>query len=330
MSKQLYYRMSKIKNRPPLSPRNVTAEVSGSDIVVGCDAVPTADSYNFYTSIDGGTWTLLGNEATTSYTFTPTEPGEYNFYVTSVRGSAESVPSAETLTTETMMETVYSDTITGLRISAVDGTAFVDEAAAITAYADGNHLLEIEDSLGNVASGVLSAQGSGEVLGTEQVSTWTNFMSSYETFSSSGQNIASAINTDSSGVAYAAVSVSTGELVKYIGDITINSGYFSNGLLLRLQRGAGTSALFTRAAGSHSLYLTSVVDATSLEFTTTTGVDFSASNNSLKQVTAPSTSGAFIVSEIDGATQNFVSIPAGFTYNESSYICRVKKILPTA
>jgi hypothetical protein len=82
-----------------------------------------------YQQIDGGAWIKLNATATTdlTYTLTPTEPGEYNFRVTSVRGDKESAPSAETLTTETMMQTVYTDTLSP-RISAVDGTAFIDGA----------------------------------------------------------------------------------------------------------------------------------------------------------------------------------------------------------
>lgn len=122
-------RRASILNAGLLPPTNVTAEVSGSDIIVSWTAANFVDGYHVYQQIDGGTWTKLNATATTglTYTLTPTEPGEYNFYVTSVRGTKESAPSAETLTTETMMETVYTDTLS-LRISAVDGMAFIDSS----------------------------------------------------------------------------------------------------------------------------------------------------------------------------------------------------------
>lgn len=63
-------------------------------------------------------------------------------------------------------EQVYSDTITGLKISAVDGASLIDGAADVVAYADGNHLIEIEDHSGNIISAFLSAPGSGEDIGT--------------------------------------------------------------------------------------------------------------------------------------------------------------------
>ena len=469
---QLYHRISRLQSRPVMIPSGVVPSVSGSDIVVDWNAVPTADSYNYYASIDGGAWTLLGNSATTSYTFTPTVPGEYNFRVTSVRGTQESAPSAETLYDE-MMEQVYSDTITGLRISAVDGTAFVDgdianeaptdcctdpdndvdvttgwfaansavldsvpggdtgncleikeggsnnpyaivvvatnpgevfnftgkakagteatyaanvidktnsiavwssgdaEASAdwtntwdatLTApagcfelqfmlyqitssgagttvffddvvikrvtlplYADGNHLLEIEDSLGNVASGVMSEQGSGETLGSELVvnGTFDSDLSGWLATNwlwDVGKAQAVVGNTNS----LVQNILTLGVLYKGSVDVTgVTAG------TLRFRTGNSYTAGYITSDGSYEYYGICVGN-TQLLLSRDTLFDGAVDNISAKQVTAPSTSGALIVSEIDGATQNFVSIPAGFTFNESSYICRVKKILPTA
>ena len=58
---------------------------------------------------------------------------------------------------------VYRGTVTDLRISAVDGTAFIDNAGAtIPTYADGNHSIEIYDSSNRMLKGVLKAAGTGE------------------------------------------------------------------------------------------------------------------------------------------------------------------------
>jgi hypothetical protein len=62
---------------------------------------------------------------------------------------------------------LYSDTISGLTINAVDGTAFIDGVSAITSYADGTKTVEIEDSSGNVLTAILDSAGTSEVLGTE-------------------------------------------------------------------------------------------------------------------------------------------------------------------
>jgi hypothetical protein len=110
-------RRASILNAGLLPPTNVTAEVSGSDIIVSWTAANFVDGYHVYQQIDGGTWTKLNATATTdlTYTLTPTEPGEYNFYVTSVRGTKESAPSAETLLDDVFYFAVNStQTISGL------------------------------------------------------------------------------------------------------------------------------------------------------------------------------------------------------------------------
>ena len=62
---------------------------------------------------------------------------------------------------------VYRGTISSLRISSVDGTAFLDNCAALVPYADGNHLVEIYDASGRMLRGYLGAAGTGETLGDE-------------------------------------------------------------------------------------------------------------------------------------------------------------------
>lgn len=322
-----------------LPPTNVTAEVSGSDIVLGCTAAHFVDSYNYYYSIDGGTWTLSGNEVTTSHTFTPTTPGEYNFRVTSVRGGVESDPSAETLFDE-MMTQVYSDTISGLRISAVDGTAFVDAAAAITGYADANHLLEIEDSAGKVLSGVLSAQGSGETLGIELVtngdfSAWTGdnpdgwgVVEDGDASSNVTEHIDGCQIIRSEGGPATAYQNIVGYKKLYYHATSIDSltGTFVLGI-----SGVGPSQKFTYAtAGAKTGYKTALSSgAVQFQLYANYPCNAVVSSTSLKQVLTPSTNGATLVNEIFGSTENVVSVDDGFAYNESSYLIRVKQILPT-
>ncbi|MGB3988660.1 MAG: hypothetical protein WBK67_03165, partial [Minisyncoccales bacterium] len=73
---------------------------------------------------------------------------------------------------------VYSGTISGLRISSVDGTAMLDACAALVPYADGSHLVEIYDASGRMLRGYLSAAGDGEDLGAETL-VWTNGSAGY-------------------------------------------------------------------------------------------------------------------------------------------------------
>jgi surface protein len=96
-------RRNTILNALPIlvPPEDITAEVDGSDIIItiGTEAA-SVDGYHYYQSIDDGEWSKLNVTATTdlTYTLTPTEPGEYNFRVTSVKGDDESDPSEETTT----------------------------------------------------------------------------------------------------------------------------------------------------------------------------------------------------------------------------------------
>ncbi|MCK9517428.1 MAG: hypothetical protein M0R74_00155 [Dehalococcoidia bacterium] len=61
----------------------------------------------------------------------------------------------------------YRGTISALRISSVDGTAFIDACAALVPYADGSHLVEIYDASGRMLRGYLAGAGDGEDLGAE-------------------------------------------------------------------------------------------------------------------------------------------------------------------
>jgi hypothetical protein len=314
---------------PVLSPpTNVTAAVSGSDIIITIGtAASSVDGYHYYQQIDGGTWTKLNATATTdlTYTLTPTTPGEYNFRVTSVRDEVESSPSNETTTTESMMTQVYSDTISGLRISAVDGTAFFDAGADLVAYADGNHLLEITDSGGKVLSAVIKAQGSGETVGSELVTNGT-------------------FDTDSDWVKGTGWSISAGEAhasgatdrIRQFSIITNNTLYkvafeitsYTSGTC-RPVCGNGFRAPES-AVGSYVHYISSTEVNNHFDFYGVALFTGSIDNVSCKQVLSPSTSGATLVNEISGDTQNLFDVETGFAYNEASYTCTVKRILPVA
>lgn len=77
--------------------------------------------------------------------------------------------TAKTLFSGGGQQVVYRGTATGLRISAVDGTAFVDNlpSAVTDSYVNGNYLLEVYDASGRMLKGVLKAVGTGETLDTE-------------------------------------------------------------------------------------------------------------------------------------------------------------------
>jgi hypothetical protein len=65
-------------------------------------------------------------------------------------------------------ETVLFDgTITDLRISASDGTALLDNCAAISGFGNGRSWITITDSAGKKLEGYIKLKGTGEVLEDE-------------------------------------------------------------------------------------------------------------------------------------------------------------------
>ena len=222
---------------------------------------------------------------------------------------------------------VKTGTLTGLRISSVDGTAFVDNAAAITTYADGNHMLDILDSSGRLLRGILSAVGTGETLGSELV-TNGDFAVSTGWVAEAGWVIDSGVltGTNTTKQTYRSVSaVPVGSL--YQAAFTVSSYSAGNVRAYLTSDKDASLPQAVSANGAAAIYITRVgtggsfyIDMGSAAFT---GVIDDAS---CKLVTAPSTDGALIVSAKGGSTRNFSSKDASFTYNESSYAYRVWRV----
>ena len=69
----------------------------------------------------------------------------------------------------TLFKTVARGTVTqaNMKISAVDGTAFIDFSAADVLTLKLGHLLRVRDSAGRAIQGFIKAVGTGETLDTE-------------------------------------------------------------------------------------------------------------------------------------------------------------------
>jgi len=210
---------------------------------------------------------------------------------------------------------VYKGTITGLRISAVDGTAFIDNAnASVTALADGNHTIEIYDSAGRMLKGVLKAAGTGETLGNELITGWTNSLTNpYETFTTSGKDVTSAVNSSDIGTSNTNNCFSSRKLYYIVINTTINSGFSSH-----YRAYSSNSIIISSGAGEKSSYYTAASNDNYLGVYQSTIGDWSATFT-IKQVLTPSASGATIVSTKGGEVYNFTSKNSAFTYNASSY-----------
>jgi len=224
----------------------------------------------------------------------------------------------------------YRGTVTGLRISAVNGGAtesggaFIDGAnASITALADGLHSIEIFDSAGRMIKGVLKAAGSAEGLGTE-IFDDTGFADDTKWDEGTGWLVASNVATATATNALLTQnkSITINRLYKFAWDInSITGGNVGTRLL-------GISGTYYGTTGSKVGYSTAIDTQTSTVGFMNRISAFSGviDNASLKQVLAPSTSGATIVSAKSGATYNFSYKNASFAYNAASYFVIVRTL----
>lgn len=222
---------------------------------------------------------------------------------------------------------VFRGTITGLRISAVDDTAFIDNAGAtIPTFADGNHLIEIYDSSNRMIKGVLKAAGSAETLDSELLING-NFSSDVGwAQGTSGWLIAGDILT---------AITSVGNVYRPGNDIasTNNALYKLNMDVVRTggSVGFGLRNIFDdtqefSSNGNKSSYVVSNGAATTIVIRTVSSFSGTIDNASVKQVLAPSTSGCTVVNAKGGTTYRFSYKDASFTYNAASYFCIVKKL----
>jgi hypothetical protein len=214
--------------------------------------------------------------------------------------------------------TVIKGTLTGVRISAVDLTAFIDNCAAVIPYCDGRSIIRLKDSGGRYASAVLCAVGTGETLSGELVDSWTNSVSNpYETFTAGAGNlITQAVNTTGGGFCYKSFSSNSGILYKNTNAISVSSG--GNPAIKIADSGAMSIKAFTL---NDTSYVTASGGAGGYQnmIEMVSGVtDFSVTGYTTKQVLTPSTLGCTLLNAIGGA-QSFISKDAAFTYNADSY-----------
>jgi hypothetical protein len=222
---------------------------------------------------------------------------------------------------------VYRGTLTGLRISSVDGTAFIDNAGeTVPTYADGNHQISIFDSSGRELRGVLKAAGESEGLGDELLPD-PGFDNDDAWIKQAGWSV-----LGGKGVATAAASgnhiytsslvlpTGTGQLMKQ--GITIDS--ISSGGIRFTDSAVYVSSTET-TTGNKTWYYTKAMERRfyiQAISTTTAQVDTATA----KQVLTPSSSGATIVSTKGGTTRNFTQKNSSFFYNANSYYVIVRKM----
>jgi hypothetical protein len=218
-----------------------------------------------------------------------------------------------------------SVSLANIRLSLVDGTAFVDFSAAGTLTPYLGYRLILTDSAGKKAIGYIKAAGSGETLGSALNT--TNATNSagypYDTFdgvSATGfhaVSLATAIKVGGTP----AISYIAGTLYKTSFTYTKASGgnVYTVPRLANFYDNIGPTV--TRStSGTYTQYgvVTSTTATGTWAFSTAAAVEFTVSNLSVQQVLTPSSTGVTITSTPGGSTYNWASIEAGFNYNDAS------------
>lgn len=225
-----------------------------------------------------------------------------------------------------------SGTVTqaNMRLSIVNGAAFVDFSAAGTLTPYLGDKLSITDSSGKTLVGYIKAAGTGETYGSELLSNTTFDDTSYL------WNSGATISSVSGGQSGNALQVSLTTAYGYAGqNVTVTSGallryscYMKLGTETSyeyIQVGDGNNSQLAQAIASPSSwtqYILYVTANTSPEYATYRGVTSGTTSlfdtASSKQVLTPSAMGVTIVSASGGSTYNWTSEGSGFNRNDSS------------
>ena len=208
----------------------------------------------------------------------------------------------------------YRGTLTGLRISAVDGRAFLDACAALVPYADGSHLVEIYSATG-LLRGYLAAAGDGEDAATDVLTGW-NFTSGWTPSAGVTINDVDTFTTTGAGqyIYRSANPFAVGALYKVSYDYDQTAG------AVNLRH---TSTTPIADDGDANKYWTA--SGVSLRIQATLSATVDVTTMTAFAVTGPSADGATIVSAKGGATENFAYKDASFTFNATSYAVVVRK-----
>jgi hypothetical protein len=212
-------------------------------------------------------------------------------------------------------------TATGLRISSVNGTAFLDNCPAdILAAAGTGAQIKIYDASSRYLQGVIDSVGSSEGL-TEKI-TNGNFSSDEPpgtawvrqiTWTVTGGKAVSTLVSDVYSQIHQALSgLYLLGLYKITADIVLTSG------TMDVYHCPAGTRIEIKSSQSLSVYTTMFATTYPyLAFRGYTGFEGTVDNASFSQVTAPSSSGV-IIKDLSG-NQNFISKDENFTYNAASY-----------
>ena len=234
------------------------------------------------------------------------------------------------LASATLVET-GSVTKANMKLSLVDGTAFIDIGADIsTDYAgadtgDHDYLIEVYDSAGKKATGYIGAIGGGETLSGDERVTNGTFDANVTGWSVASPPVTLTWNAsgwadgDRAGGAYSVhayqsiSSLVVGGLYK----TSLNIIAISDKLNLFFAGNYINSVATTGVKNFYSLTKNVAADIT-FSYSDSSNATVSFDDVSIQQVTDCHTNGVHIISTADGSTQNWASIDAAFNYNDQS------------
>lgn len=227
---------------------------------------------------------------------------------------------------------VYESVITpaDFHIATKDGEAmFFHDSIDFSDYAGTDagstpYKIILTDGSGLKAEAWAGAAGGGEALGSESITSWTNWSSGpFETFTANVNNhdIDSAINTLDSGIAYSNSPVGENGRLCYVElSLTLNSGANP---FIRKKSGSTYSGelLFNPlSAGVSSKTYTITNDFSGLTVQAyLSSSDFSMLASFKIYTDIPAT-GLHLMSSMDGTTRNMASVETGFNPNNVTYI----------
>ncbi len=209
----------------------------------------------------------------------------------------------------------------------VTNSAFIHSIGAASTLLDMSNpaykgaIVHLTDSAGKTAYGYVGAQGTGETLSGELLTSFTNKTSyAYETFTISGVSVTPAINTVGYGIAYGSLAGPIGKLYKYSSDLKVNSGVTPS-----IGFGDGGANFVRSAQSSVSTYATGPLTATQFILLTATGdlANFNLTNVHFNQVLTPPTTGCSIYSTATLTTNSWTNVDSGFNWNSTTFTVKI-------
>ena len=201
-----------------------------------------------------------------------------------------------------------------LNRSDANGVAFITNPSV-----DLRPYVGFKATLNDGAEGWIKAAGTGETLGNNLITGWTNI--NYATLTISGVNITQAIASAASQYGYNNItSIPSGMLQKLVCTISSVSGATPR-IFMRSGNNASGSQLTVANPlidGANSIYFTQTgFNAASIQLSNQTAGEWSMSGPVLSTILTPSTLGVTIVSTKDGSTQNWATV--GTTPNAATH-----------